>query len=144
VLDRLLDILLVLSIRTSFRHSATTPRWYRAAADPQLKTALQLIHEHPSRPWSVPELARITGLSRAAFARAFGEALGQPPMQYLTDWRMALARDYLRTSDMDLAGIAELIGYGSQYAFASAFKRHHGCPPGAWRHAVDRNQPGGH
>jgi AraC-like DNA-binding protein len=138
VLDRLLDILLVLSIRTCFRQSATTPRWCRAAADPRLKTALQLIHEQPGRSWSVPELARISGLSRAAFARAFGDALGQPPMQYLTDWRMTLARDYLRTSDIDLAGIAERIGYGSPYAFASAFKRHHGCPPGAWRqHALD-------
>jgi AraC-like DNA-binding protein len=81
----------------------------------------------------VPELARISGLSRAAFARAFGDALGQTPMQYLTDWRMALARDHLRNSDMDLAEIADLTGYGSPYAFAAAFRRHHRCPPGAWR-----------
>jgi AraC-like DNA-binding protein len=138
VLDRLLDILLVLSIRTSFRQGTTTPRWYRAAADPRLKAALQRIHEDPGHPWSVPELARISGLSRAAFARAFGDALGQTPMQYLTDWRMALARDYLRNGDTDLAGIADLIGYGSPYAFAAAFRRHHDCPPGAWRQqAID-------
>jgi AraC-like DNA-binding protein len=133
VLDRLLDILLVLAIRASFRQGGATPRWYRAAADPRLKAALQVMHKDPGRPWSVPELARISGLSRAAFARAFGDALGQTPMQYLTDWRMALARDHLRNSEMDLAEIANLTGYGSPYAFAAAFRRHHLCPPGAWR-----------
>lgn len=133
VLDRLLDILLVLAIRTFFRQSAATPRWYRASADPRLKAALQGMHEDPRRAWAVPELARISGLSRAAFARAFGDALGQAPMQYLTDWRMTLARDYLRSSEMSLAEIADLIGYGSPYAFAAAFRRHHGYPPGIWR-----------
>lgn len=134
VLDRLLDILLVFSLRTSFHQSAAAPRWYRAAADPRLKAALQGMHENPAHPWSVPELARISGLSRAAFARAFGEALGQTPMHYLTEWRMALARDYLNNSDWDLTKIADQIGYGSPYAFAAAFRRHHGDPPGAWRH----------
>lgn len=133
VLDRLLDILLVLAIRTSFRDSTTTPRWYRAAADPRLKRALQMMHESPGHAWSVPELAKLSGLSRAAFARAFGDALGQTPMQYLMDWRMALARDHLRNSEKDLAEIANLIGYGSPYAFATAFRRHHAMPPGTWR-----------
>lgn len=133
VLDRLLDILLVLAIRASFRQGTATPRWYRAASDSRLKAALQVMHQDPGRPWSVPDLARISGLSRAAFARAFGVALGQTPMQYLTDWRMALARDHLLNSEMDLAEIANVTGYGSPYAFAAAFRRHHGCPPGAWR-----------
>jgi AraC-like DNA-binding protein len=133
VLDRLLDILLVLAIRASFREGATAPRWYQASADPRLKAALQAVHEDAGRPWSVPELAKISGLSRAAFARTFGDALGQTPMQYLTDWRMTLARDYLRNGELVLAKIADLVGYGSPYAFAAAFRRHHGCPPGAWR-----------
>lgn len=133
VLDRLLDILLVLAIRTSFRQSTTAPRWYRASADPRLNAALQAIHEDAGHPWSVPELAEISGLSRAAFARTFRDALGQTPMQYLTDWRMALARDYLRNGELGLAKIADVIGYGSPYAFAAAFRRHHGDPPGAWR-----------
>jgi AraC-like DNA-binding protein len=55
-------------------------------------------------------------------------------MQYLTDWRMTLARDHLRTGELTLAHIADLTGYGSPYAFAAAFRRHHGQPPGAWRH----------
>ena len=134
VLDRLLDILLVLAIRTSFRQSATAPRWYRAAVDPRLNAALRAMHQDAGHPWTVPELAAVSGLSRAAFARTFQQALGQAPMQYLTDWRMTLARDHLRTGDLTLAHIADLTGYGSPYAFAAAFRRHHGQPPGAWRH----------
>lgn len=133
VLDRLLDVLLVLALRSDFRRNPNAPRWYRAAADPRLGPALQALHEDAGRPWSVPELAAVSGLSRAAFARVFHEALGQTPMQYLTDWRMALARDHLRTGDLGMTGIARSVGYSSPYAFAAAFRRHHGEPPGAWR-----------
>ncbi len=133
VLDRLLDILLVLAIRTSFRTSGVAPRWYQASADPRLSAALQAIHNDASYAWTVLELAAASGLSRAAFARSFQRALGQAPMQYLTDWRMTLARDYLRTGQATLAHVAELTGYASPYAFAAAFRRHHGQPPGLWR-----------
>lgn len=133
VLDRLLDLLLVLAMRSDFRRSATAPRWYRASADPRLSAALQAMHENAAHSWTVPELAAISGLSRAAFARAFREALGQAPMQYLTEWRMTLARDHLRDDDLTLAQIADAVGYGSPFAFAAAFRRHHGDPPGAWR-----------
>jgi AraC-like DNA-binding protein len=133
VLDRLLDLLLVLAIRSDFHRSATAPRWYRASADPRLSAALRAMHESAARPWTVPELAGISGLSRAAFARAFREALGQAPMQYLTEWRMTLARDHLRAGDLTLAQIADATGYGSPFAFAAAFRRHHGDPPGTWR-----------
>ena len=133
VLDRLLDLLLVLAIRSDFRRSATAPRWYRAAADPRLSAALQAMHENAAHPWTVTELAAISGLSRAAFARAFREALGQAPMQYLTEWRMTLARDHLRAGDLSLAQIAGLVGYGSPFAFAATFRRRHGIPPGTWR-----------
>jgi AraC-like DNA-binding protein len=133
VLDRLLDLLLVLAIRSDFRRSATAPRWYQAAADPRLCAALQAMHENAAHPWTVPELAEISGLSRAAFARVFREALGRAPMQYLTEWRMTLARDHLRADDLSLAQIADAVGYGSPFAFAAAFRRHHGSPPGTWR-----------
>ncbi|MFD7340287.1 cupin domain-containing protein [Streptomyces violascens] len=134
VLDRLLDLLLVLAIRSEFRRGATAPRWYRAAADPRLGPALQAMHENAAHPWTVPELAEISGLSRAAFARVFREALGQAPVQYLTEWRMTLARDHLRADDLSLAQIADKVGYSSPFAFAAAFRRHHGDPPGTWRH----------
>ena len=133
VLDRLLDLLLVLAIRSDFRRSATAPRWYRASADPRLNAALLAVHQDAAHPWTVSELAAMSGLSRAAFARAFREALGRAPMQYLTDWRMTLARDSLRADDLSLAQIADAVGYGSPFAFAAAFRRHHGDPPGAWR-----------
>jgi AraC-like DNA-binding protein len=133
VLDRLLDLLLVMAIRSDFRRSTTAPRWYRASADSRLSAALQAMHENPARQWTVPQLADISGLSRAAFARAFRKALGQAPMQYLTEWRMTLARDHLRAGDLTLAQIADATGYGSPFAFAAAFRRHHGDPPGTWR-----------
>jgi AraC-like DNA-binding protein len=133
VLDRLLDILLVLAIRTSFKTSSSAPRWFQASADPRLSAALQAIHDNAARAWTVPELAAVSGLSRAAFARSFQRALAQAPMQYLTSWRMTLARDYLRAGQPTLAQVAEHTGYASPYAFAAAFRRHHGQPPGLWR-----------
>lgn len=139
VLDRLLDLLLVLAIRSEFARSPTAPRWYRAGADPRLSAALQAIHENAARPWTVPELAALSGLSRAAFARAFREALGQAPMQYLTEWRMTLAREHLRVGDLSLAQIADAVGYGSPFAFAGAFQRRHAEPPGAWRQRERRS-----
>lgn len=133
VLDRLLDVLLVLAMRACFQRSANAPRWYRASADPRLSPALSAMHADAAHPWTVPELAAVSGLSRAAFARSFQQALGQAPMQYLTDWRMTLARDHLRTGELTLAQIAARTGYASPYAFAAAFRRHHGQPPGQWR-----------
>jgi AraC-like DNA-binding protein len=133
VLDRLLDVLLVLAMRACFERSADAPRWYRASADPRLSPALSVMHENAGHRWTVPELAAVSGLSRAAFARSFQQALGQAPMQYLTDWRMTLARDHLRRGELTLAQIADRTGYASPYAFAAAFRRHHGRPPGQWR-----------
>jgi AraC-like DNA-binding protein len=133
VLDRLLDVLLVLAIRACFQRSEHAPRWYQASADPRLGPALSAMHADPARTWTVPELAAISGLSRAAFARIFQLALGQAPMQYLTDWRMTLARDHLRAGDLTLEQISARTGYSSPYAFAAAFRRHHGLPPGQWR-----------
>jgi transcriptional regulator GlxA family with amidase domain len=133
VLDRLLDIVLVHAIRASFRQSPQTPRWYQASTDPRLNPALRAIHTDAAHPWTVTELAALSGLSRPAFARAFQQALGQAPIQYLTEWRMTLARDHLRFGDLGVAQIAERTGYSSPYAFAAAFRRHHGEPPGRWR-----------
>jgi transcriptional regulator GlxA family with amidase domain len=73
------------AIRACFQRSEHAPRWYQASADPRLGPALSAMHADPARPWTVPELAAISGLSRAAFARIFQLALGQAPMQYLTE-----------------------------------------------------------
>jgi AraC-like DNA-binding protein len=133
VLDRLLDVVLVHAIRTAFRQSARAPRWFQASADPRVGPALRALHHDAAHRWTVSELASLSGLSRAAFARAFQDALGQAPMQYLTDWRMTLARDHLRSGELTLTQVAGRIGYTSPYAFAAAFRRHHGQPPGRWR-----------
>ncbi len=133
VLDRLLDVVLVQALRASFGQDAHAPRWYHASEDPRLELALRAIHTDASHTWTVRDLAALSGLSRAAFARAFQHALGQPPMQYLTEWRMTLARDHLRAGDLSLAQIASCTGYASPYAFAAAFRRHHGQSPGRWR-----------
>jgi AraC-like DNA-binding protein len=133
VLDRLLDVLVVLGLRSGLARSANAPAWFRAASHPRLSRALQAMHEDAGKPWTVDELATLSSMSRAAFARTFLETLGQTPMKYLTEWRMAVARDLLRTQDVPLAEIAERVGYSSLYAFATAFRRNHGEPPGRWR-----------
>jgi AraC-like DNA-binding protein len=143
VLDRLLDVVLVHAIRTAFRQSADAPRWYQASADARLALALRAMHSDAAHRWTVPELASLSGLSRAAFARAFQHALGQAPMQYLTEWRMTLARDYLRSGELTLTQIADRTGYTSPYAFAAAFRRHHGEPPGRWRRDEELSEQGG-
>jgi AraC-like DNA-binding protein len=133
VLDRLLDVLLVLAIRACFQRSEHAPRWYLASGDPRLAPALSAMHADAARAWTVTELAGLSKMSRAAFARIFQSALGQAPMQYLTEWRMTLARDHLRAGELTLAQIGACTGYASPYAFAAAFRRHHGLPPGQWR-----------
>ena len=133
VLDRLLDVLLVLAMRACFAQNPTAPRWYQASADPRLGPALHAIHSDAGHPWTVPELAKLSGLSRPAFARNFERALGQAPMRYLTQWRMTLARDHLRAGELTIDQIADRTGYASPNAFAAAFRRHHGQPPHRWR-----------
>ncbi|MFD7601823.1 cupin domain-containing protein [Streptomyces sp. NPDC003233] len=136
VLDRLLDVLLVLVMRASYQDSSDAPSWYRAAQDPRLGRALQAMHEEPARSWTVPELANLSAMSRPSFARNFERALGQTPMQYLTDWRLTLAREYLIAGELTLEQIARRTGYSSPNAFAATFRRHVGIPPGRWRQEV--------
>lgn len=137
VLDRLLDVLLVIALRSWFREGGCgVPGWYRASVDPRLGPALRAVHADAGHPWTVTELADLGGMSRAAFARAFGEVLGQAPMRYVTEWRMTLARDLLREGDLALGQIATRTGYASAYAFATAFRRWHGEAPGRWRARV--------
>ena len=133
VLDRLLDVLVVLGLRTGLASSSNAPAWFRGASDVRLSRALQAMHGETSKSWTVDELARISNMSRATFARVFQDVLGDTPMRYLTDWRMTVARDLLRTQDVSLTEVAERVGYSSMYAFATAFRRHHGQPPGRWR-----------
>src|SRR4051794_7528432 len=92
VLDRLLDVTLVSALRTwAARPDAGAPGWYLAAGDPVVGPALRLLHDGPAEPWTVGSLAAAVGVSRATLARRFTDLVGEPPMAYLTGWRLALA-----------------------------------------------------
>jgi AraC-like DNA-binding protein len=130
VLDRLLDLLLIAVLRAWFaRPDSVAPGWYRANADPVVGHALRLMHHNPAHPWTLAELAREVGISRAALARRFNELVGEPPMTFLTGWRIALAADLLREPGATLASVAHQVGYGSPFALSSAFKRVRGVSP---------------
>jgi AraC-like DNA-binding protein len=83
----------------------------------------------PARPWTVAELAGRAGVSRAALARRFAELVGEPPMSYLTNWRLAVAADLLREPDTTIAAVAHQVGYSSAFALSAAFKRVRGVSP---------------
>jgi AraC-like DNA-binding protein len=130
VLDRLLDLLLIAALRAWFaRPEAQAPGWYRAHADPVVGPAIRLLHHNPAHPWTVESLARQTGVSRAALARRFTELVGEPPMAFLTGWRLTLAADLLREPGATVGSVARKVGYASPFALSTAFKRVRGISP---------------
>ncbi|MBO0651318.1 AraC family transcriptional regulator [Streptomyces triculaminicus] len=134
VLDRFLDLLLVRALRSWFARSDTAPpTGYRALSDPHIGHVLRRLHEDPARPWTVASLAKEVGMSRTAFARRFSALVGRPPLTYLTEWRMTLAADRLRTPGATVAAVAKDVGYGDGFAFSAAFKRVRGVSPTAYR-----------
>lgn len=134
VLDRLLDLVLIAALRAWFsRPEAEAPAWYRAHSDPVVGRVLWLLHNEPAQPWTVAKLAAEAGVSRAALARRFTELVGEPPMTYLTGWRLALAADLLRDPGATVGSVARQVGYGSPFALSAAFKRVRGISPQAHR-----------
>lgn len=134
VLDRLLDLLLIAALRMWFsRPEAKAPSWYQAQSDPVVGQALRMLHHHPAHPWTVAELAAQTGVSRAALARRFTDLVGEPPMTFLTDWRLALAADLLLEPGTTIGAVARQVGYSSPFALSTAFKRRRGVSPHAHR-----------
>ena len=130
VLDRLLDLVLVSVLRAWLASPGNgAPAWYRAQHDPVVGEALRLIHTEPARPWTVASLATRAGVSRAALARRFTALVGEPPMNYLTSLRLALAADLLREPDATIASAARKVGYSSAFSLSSAFKRVRGMSP---------------
>lgn len=135
IIPALLDTLLLYILRAWFDDQPATGSsgWAAALRDPAVAAALHAIHREPARPWTVASLASEAGLSRAPFARRFATLVGQPPLSYLTWWRLTTAARLLADSEAPLGTIASAVGYTSEFAFANAFKRQHGLAPGRYR-----------
>lgn len=131
ILQRLVEVLLIEAARLRTAPDLDGPQRGLIAglADPVLAPALRALHADVSRGWTVQSLARIAAVSRAVFAQRFTRAMGMPPMQYLLEWRVALAKDALRTEQHSIAQVAQRVGYQSANAFTAAFTRVVGCSP---------------
>ncbi len=136
VMARLSDALVARVLRFHIERS-DSEGWLAALRDPSLARALGAMHDELARPWTVAQLAKLAGLSRAAFSARFTAALGEPPVQYLLGRRMRVAMTLLRHEQAALASVAARVGYGSEAAFATAFKRYVGVAPGKWRADAD-------
>ncbi|MER5553984.1 AraC family transcriptional regulator [Streptomyces sp. NPDC002793] len=135
VLDRLLDWMLVCSLRDWFdRPGGNPPAWYTAHRDPVVGHTLRLLHEKPAAPWTVSSLAKRAGVSRATFAKRFTDLVGEPPLTFLTRRRMMIAADLMRERrTATLAEIAREVGYSDAFGFSAAFKRIRGVNPTEFR-----------
>jgi AraC-like DNA-binding protein len=133
-LPALIDMLLLYVLRAWLAEQpGDAAGWATVLRDPAIASALRQMHRGPEKPWTVEDLAAVAGLSRAAFAKRFTTVVGQPPLAYLTWWRMTTAARLLRESDASLRTVAARCGYGSEYAFGKAFKRAYNVAPGQYR-----------
>lgn len=137
ILDRLLDLVLAAALRDWFAlPDVRAPGWYQASSDPIVGAALAAIHDSPHQPWTVELLARQALVSRATLARRFTELLGEPPMSYLSSWRLCLAADLLERNDVTVESAAREVGYSSGYSLSTAFHREYGIRPSHHRRAT--------
>lgn len=130
-----LDWMLVCALREWFgRPGSAVPAWYAAHRDPMVGPALRLLHADPAAPWTVAMLAGRVGVSRATLAKRFSEIMGEPPLTYLTGWRMTLASALLLADEAPtIAVVARAVGYSDAFAFSAAFKRVRGIRPSQYR-----------
>src|SRR5687768_6868241 len=134
MLGRISELMFVDVIRRYLESlPAERTNWLSGLRDAYVGRALMALHANPSRDWTLEALAQEAALSRSAFAERFGQYVGQPPMQYLTNWRMQLATNYLRNGTESVASIGNRVGYESEAAFSRAFKKVVGTPPSEWR-----------
>jgi len=134
LLARLADVVVMHAIRSWIENDpAATTGWLQALRDKQIGRAIALIHDDPSRQWTLASLAEEVAMSRSAFAPRFAELVGMPVMQYVTQWRMQVALSLLKSDDVRVADLASRLGYQSEAAFSRAFKRFMGFSPSAVR-----------
>jgi len=142
VLARLAESLFVQVLRWQLHYAAQgRGGWLAGVHDPQIGRVLRLLHALPERPWTVDQLAKEAAISRATLAKRFIGLVGQSAIQYLTCWRMLLARQLLRESTLGIGEIAGRVGYESEAAFNRAFRRLVGSPPAPWGHAEGARPP---
>ena len=139
VLTRLAELMFISVVR---RYLDDLPPgqtgWLAGLRDEVVGRALGLIHARPAHPWTLVDLAKEGATSRSALAKRFTDLVGQPPMQYLTQWRMQVAANHLTDGNAKVATIASEVGYESEAAFSRAFKKATGMAPGAWRESRRR------
>lgn len=134
VIARLVDVLFIQAVRAYVAQIPDNQRnWLRALTDTEMVIALSLMQRSPEKAWTVASLAEQIPMSRSAFAARFTELVGQPPMQYLTTWRMVRATELLRESQLGLREVARLVGYESEVSFSKTFKRWAGVAPSFYR-----------
>jgi AraC-like DNA-binding protein len=142
VLTRLAELMFIEVLR---RYLADIPLehsgWLAGLRDEMVGQALTLLHGRPGHGWTLPDLAREVAASRSVLVRRFTELVGQPPMQYLTKWRMQVAANLLLQRNDKVATIAGEVGYDSEAAFSRAFKKATGIAPGAWRESRGSDAP---
>ncbi len=135
VLARLVELLLIEAVRSAPTQGAP-PGLLRGLADERLAPALRGMHGQVAHPWTVGQLAKGAALSRSAFFERFTRLVGVAPMEYLSAWRMAIAKDLLRQDDLGMAEVAERVGYSSASTFSTAFSRHVGQSPSRYARAA--------
>ncbi len=129
ILERLVEVLLIEAWRFETEHASVEQGLLGGLADPALAHVLRALHADLAGQWTVEKLARTAGMSRAVFAERFSRTVGMPPMQYLTEWRVARAKELLLGERPALSAVAGKVGYGSASAFSAAFTRAVGCSP---------------
>lgn len=141
-LQHLAHLMLVQALRVPLLgREPDRPGWFFALSDRQLGAALRAIHDDPAHPWTLQALGSVAGMSRSTFAQRFRERLGEPAMQYVTKWRMILACHRLERSAEPVAAMAAALGYESESAFSTAFKRVIGCSPRQYGRSSRKRRP---
>lgn len=129
MVSRLIDLLVIRTLRSWADSQSNHPGWLSGLNDRRIARALNAMHTEPNRTWSVESLAKIAAMSRSLFAERFNATVGEPPLRYLTKWRLTIAADMLRDTPIKITEAARGTGYSSDAAFSRAFKRHFGFPP---------------
>jgi AraC-like DNA-binding protein len=137
IVSRLTDVIFVQVLRAWIESLPEGEGgWMGALRDRRIGAALAHLHRSPEADWSNASLAQKVGMSRSRFAARFTALVGEPPLSYLTRWRLETAARLLREGELGLGEISERVGYRSEAAFSKAFRRRFGTPPGAYRRSA--------